>query len=73
MIPKSPLSLANQARHLAVSKYIMHFALFTLPGMDQKQLVKDSSPASVAVIIKIMFLLLSTFTSPNAILSQLLA
>lgn len=69
MIPKSPQILANQARHLTISNYRMHFALFSLPGMDQKQLVKDSSPASVAVIITTcLFCPLST--SPNASLSQ---
>lgn len=53
MIPKSPQILANQARHFTISNYRMHFVLFSLLGMDQKQLVKNSSPASVAVIIKI--------------------
>lgn len=69
-LPKSPQILANQAGHLVVSKYIMHFhpILCAWKEPEAGRLViknKDYSPASLAVITKRMSLLLSPFLQPK--------
>lgn len=70
-LPKSPQIQANQAGHLVVSKYIMHFhpILCAWKEPEAGRLViknKDYSPASLAVITKRMSLLLSPFLQPKS-------